>query len=91
VATTKVRAVVRKPRTFLVGGLVDSISSLGCPAFDASGRAVGLVVLRRSPITSMGDGGIRQFLDVMNPVVLTAEDVQQVADQATAAAAKPRS
>jgi S1-C subfamily serine protease len=82
VAFGKVRAVTRRPRVFIVSDLLNGIQSLGCPVFGADGQPVGLVVLRRPAVTPNG-GGVRDFLDIMNPVVLTAEDVQQVAAQAS--------
>jgi hypothetical protein len=83
-----VHSVVRKPRTFLVPGFIEGLQSLGCPAFDTKGRAVGLVVLRRYPAPPQPQSSFRDFVDMMNPVVLTAADVLDVADQAAAAAAK---
>ena len=79
-----VRSVVRKPRTFLVPGFIEGLQSLGCPAFDEAGRAVGLVVLRRYPAPPQPQSSFRDFVDMMNPVVLTAADVLDVAAQATA-------
>jgi hypothetical protein len=84
-----VRAVVKKPRTFVVPGFVEGLQSLGCPAFDASGRAVGLVVLRRSPTAPQMQSSFRDFVDMMNPVILTAADVLDVAAQAAAASKTP--
>jgi hypothetical protein len=82
-----VHAVVKKPRTFLVPGFIEGLQSLGCPAFDSKGRAVGLVVLRRSASPPQPQSSFRDFVDMMNPVVLTAADVLDVAAQAAAAAA----
>jgi hypothetical protein len=82
-----VHAVVKKPRTFLVPGFIDGLQSLGCPAFDGKGRAVGLVVLRRAATPPQPQSSFRDFVDMMNPVVLTAADVLDVASQAAAAAA----
>jgi hypothetical protein len=81
VALARVRAVVRKPRTFLVSDFLDGMQSLGCPAFDDSGRAVGLVVLRRAPGSPQPQSSPRDMLDMMSPVVVTAADVQEVAAQ----------
>jgi len=83
-----VHSVVKKPRTFLVPGFIEGLQSLGCPAFDSKGRAVGLVVLRRYPAPPQPQSSFRDFVDMMNPVVLTAADVLDVATQAAAAAAK---
>jgi len=82
VALARVRAVVRKPRTFVVSDFLEAFQSLGCPAFDAGGRAVGLVVLRRAPGAPAGQSGPRELLDFFSPVVLTAADVHEVAAQA---------
>ena len=88
-ALTEVRAVVRKPRTFLVLGYFEGLQALGCPAFDARGRAVGLVVIRRGAGAAAPSGGMKQAMDAVSPVVLTAADVLEVAAQAAAAAEKP--
>jgi hypothetical protein len=71
----------------VVSDFMDGLQSLGCPVFSESGRALGLVVLRRAPGPPTPGGSIRDFLDLMAPVVLTAEDVQQVAAQARPPAA----
>ncbi len=81
IAIGKVRAVARKPRIFIVSDFLNGFQSLGCPVFNDAGRAVGLVVLRRAPAPPTG-GSFRDVLEVLNPVVLTAEDVLQVAVQA---------
>lgn len=88
-ALTEVRAVVRKPRTFLAVGYLEGLQALGCPAFDARGRAVGLVVIRRGAGAMSPSGGMKQAMDSVSPVVLTAADVLEVAAQAAAAAERP--
>jgi hypothetical protein len=89
VTVGRVRAVVKRPRTFVVPGVVEGLLALGGPAFDVRGRPVGLVVLRRSA-EGADLHGLRDLLDTMTAVVLSAQDVNEVADQATAArAAKP--
>jgi hypothetical protein len=45
-------------------------------------------VLRRAPAPPSG-GSFRDVLELLNPVILTADDVLQVAAQATAAKATP--
>jgi hypothetical protein len=88
VTLRKVRAVVKKPRTFVVPDAIDGLMSLGGPAFDGKGRPVGLVVLRRAP---GGPGNMESFRDLfeaMTAVVLSAADVQEVASQAVAARAR---
>lgn len=84
VAIDPVRGVIEKPRTFVVADSFIGLQSLGCPAFDAGGRAVGLVVMRRSPIRARPSGGFRDMFEFLNPVVLTASDVDAVAEQALA-------
>jgi S1-C subfamily serine protease len=81
VATAPVRAVVKRPRTFLASDMMTSLQALGCPVFDSAGRALGIVVMRRSPTVGGGGGGLRDFLDMLNPVILTAADVAEVAEQ----------
>jgi len=89
VLITAVRGVVRKPREFLAIDVFDGVQSLGCPAFDAAGRAVGLVVLRRSPFPVRPSGGFRDMFELLNPVVLSAGDVSAVARQALAVVESP--
>lgn len=84
VATVAVRAVVKKPRTFVVAEYLSGFQSLGGPAFNDGGHAVGLVVLRRAAVPATPGGSVRDMLDLISPVVLTAEDVLQVAAQAVA-------
>jgi hypothetical protein len=86
VALGRVEAVVKKPRTFVVPEFLAGLQSLGCPAFDATGRPVGVVVIRRSPVALRNVTGVRDILEIVKPVVLTAEDIQQAASQA----AKPK-
>lgn len=85
----KVRAVVHKPRTFVVADFITGLQSLGCPVFDASGKAVGLVVLRRAAVAPSPGGSLRDMMDMMAPVVLTAGDVQKVAAQVAALPPQP--
>jgi len=85
VSIGRVRAVIRRPRTFLVPPSVDGLSGLGSPAFDDHARPVGLVVLRRSPGTAPEIHGLRDVLDAMAPVVVTAGDLQDEIGQAAAA------
>jgi hypothetical protein len=77
----RVEAVVKKPRIFVVPDLLTGLQSLGCPVFDATGRPVGVVVIRRSPAALKDLGGVRDVMEVLKPVVLTAEDIQQAASQ----------
>ncbi len=89
VALDRVRAVARKPRTFVASEILVGMQSLGCPVFDAAGRAVGLSVLRRAPRMATAAGGFRDIFEAFAPVVLTAADLQDVATQALKHAAEP--
>jgi hypothetical protein len=79
---TRVNAVVKKPRTFYV---CNDLQVLGTPAFDASGRAVGIAVMRKqnlgrglgSMLSSATSGGVAV-------VIIPGQDVMEVADQALA-------
>jgi hypothetical protein len=84
VSIEEVRGVIEKPRTFVVADSFVGLQSLGCPAFDSEGRPIGLVVMRRSPIRARPTGGFRDMFEFLNPVVLTAVDVNGVALQALA-------
>jgi hypothetical protein len=81
VALSHVEAVVKKPRVFVVPELLTGLQSLGCPAFDATGRPIGVVVIRRSPVALKNLGGVRDILEIIKPVVLTTEDIEQAAGQ----------
>lgn len=87
VALERVRAVTRKPRTFVASDTFLGMQSLGCPVFDARGGVVGLSVVRRAPRTQAGGGGLRDFFELLTPVVLTSADVLDVARQALQQAA----
>jgi hypothetical protein len=88
VTVGRVRAVVKKPRVFAVPAPVEGVLALGGPAFDARGRPVGLVVLRRGP-GGLGEmGGVRDLFDALTAVVLSAADVQELAAQAVQARAR---
>jgi len=50
---------------------------------------VGLVVVRRAAVTPTPGGSLRDMLDVMAPVVLTADDVQRVAAQTASLPPQP--
>jgi hypothetical protein len=86
----QVRAVVQRPRTFVVPGAVDGLLALGGPVFDGRGRAVGLMVLRRAPGPAPDMRGFRDLFDAMAAVVLGADDVLDVAAQAAAARDRPQ-
>jgi len=81
-AVAPIRAVLRKPRDFLVMDTFVGLQGLGCPAFDSEGRAIGLIVMRRSPIQPRSSGGFRDMFEFLTPVVLTSADVLEVAEQA---------
>lgn len=85
VTNGRVRAVVKRPRTFLVPGFLDGLLGLGGPAFDDRGRPVGLLVLRRGPRGGGESDGVRGTFDALQAVILTGADVQDLVAQATAA------
>jgi hypothetical protein len=89
VTVGRVRAVVRRPRTFVVPGSPDAIGGLGSPAFDDHGRPVGLLVLRRPPGGAPEARGLRDVIDAMAPVVIGAGDIRDEIGQATAARSAP--
>jgi S1-C subfamily serine protease len=86
----RVEAVVKKPRTFVVSDLLNGVQSLGQPVFDATGQPVGIVLLRRTPSAPKTAASIRDVLDLLKPVVLTAKDIQQAAGQITEPAEKSK-
>jgi len=77
----RVEAVVKKPQLFVIPDLVNGLQNVGCPAFDAAGRFVGIVVMRRSPTIVREPQGIHDLLDIVRPVILPAEDLEQTAGQ----------
>ena len=87
VSLERVSAVVTRPRTFYVMGHDPTQTSLGCPAFNLDGAAIGLCVMRS--IKRGGDsGGFGMFGvgdDNVMAIVVPAADVLDVAKQAPAA------
>jgi hypothetical protein len=89
VAVSRVEAVVKKPRTFVVCDWLTSSAGLGGPVFDTTGAPVGIVVLRRSPAMNDRMGNpMRILFDMFTPVILTLPDLKTVAEDAARAAAK---
>ena len=76
-----VRAVIEKPRTFIVSDTFVGIQSLGMPRLRRVRPRIGLVVLRRSPVPIRRSGGFKDMFEFLNPVILTARDVLDVAKQ----------
>src|SRR5262249_42741677 len=72
VALAQVEAVVRKPRPLLVLNRY----ALGLRAFDTSGRAVGVAVMRRLPRTRNSRIPLEE-----TTVIITAADIQQAIGQ----------
>jgi S1-C subfamily serine protease len=86
VSLERIRATVDKPRNYYVmdDRIMSSFENLGAPAFDSSGKVLGLILLRMAPTggsPSMGDEGVV-------PIVLPASDVLEVAKQAPEEALK---
>jgi S1-C subfamily serine protease len=90
VTVGKVRAVVKRPRTFVVPSPMEGLLGLGCPVFDDRGRAIGLVLLRRTPGVGLEVHGFRDVFEGIAAVVLTAADLQDAIGQAAAARASAR-
>jgi hypothetical protein len=89
VALGKVQAVLTKPRTLLAVDLISGLRGLGCPAFSPTGEVVGLVVLKPAADQASGPEGLRDMLDLLQPVVISAETIHDLAQQAQAKPAKP--
>jgi len=89
VALGMVQAVLTKPRRLMAVDLVTGLRSMGCPAFSATGQIVGLVVLKPASEQSGGADGLRGTLDMLQPVIVPAETVRDLAKQATAKPATP--
>lgn len=85
-ALDSVLAVIAKPRNYYV---VQGQCGMGCPAFNADGRPVGIVVLR----TQASGGRDMDFMSMsgpmggMLPIVLPCEYIANSAEQAKAAKA----
>ncbi|MCU0241046.1 MAG: serine protease [Vicinamibacteria bacterium] len=86
VSLSRVRAIVRKPRTFVLADFITSLQALGCPVFNTKGELVGVTVMRRPPSAAGAPESLRDVLDLMSAVVLQAEDIREVAQQAEKAA-----
>ncbi len=77
VQLSRISAVVKKPRTFYCGGA----GMGGTPAFTETGKVLGIASIRK-PKT----GGM-MAMGAMQPVILPAEDVLEIAEQAKAVGA----
>ena len=81
----RINAVVQRPRLFYVPGSDTTATGLGCPAFTADGKLVGLFVMR----SLKSGGGAMSLFNMQSPpvisVLLPAEDVRKVAAQVPAA------
>lgn len=83
-----ISAIVKKPRTFYA--VESSGLSMGCPAFDAAGKLLGIFLQRRAPATGGGHGlgALMGLASGMIPVILPTDDVKEGAQQALVEAAK---
>jgi S1-C subfamily serine protease len=77
----RISAVVQKPRTFYIPDGAVTSTSLGCPAFLADGRVLGLFVMR-----AVGSSGSDR--PNATPIVLPAGDVLKAASQVPEAKAE---
>ena len=78
----RVTATVKKPRKFYVCDIASGFTHIGCPVFTGEGETLGLLVMRKNPA---GGSAAVMMMGGMQPVVLTAEDLLEVAEQAAAA------
>lgn len=81
-AVTQIAAIVKRPRKFYVCDIASGFTHIGCPVFTADGETLGVLVMRQTP---GGASGAVMMLGGMQPVVLTSEDLLDVAAQAAAA------
>jgi S1-C subfamily serine protease len=89
VALGMVQAVLTKPRRLMAVDLVTGLRSMGCPAFSATGQIVGLVVLKPAGEQAASGEGLRAMLDLIQPVIVPAETVRELAQQASAKPSQP--
>src|SRR5688572_22815147 len=86
----RINAVVQRPRLFYVPGSDTTATGLGCPAFTADGKVVGLFVMRAM---KSGGGGM-SFLNMQSPpvigILLPADDVKKIAAQVPAPKAETK-
>jgi len=74
----RILAVVEKPRTLYVPGLMTMVAGVGCPVFTLDGKIVGLLVIRSMPgAAGSSDTGYGNAM----PVIIPAADVIQGARQ----------
>lgn len=73
-----VQAIVKKPRSFYICDFMSGFASLGCPVFNANGETLGISVVRVSPLIGQAMG----MMGGMQPVVVPAGDLLEVAEQA---------
>jgi hypothetical protein len=78
VALSRVSAIVNKPRKFILHSGT-GVDAQGTPVFDAAGRTVGVVAVRKATSGGGMRGRARQMLKL---VIIPAEDVWEVAEQA---------
>lgn len=79
-----IESTMDRPRTFYIPGKQDTRSGLGCPAFTADGKVLGLLLLRA--IRTSG-GGRFGGDDGMTSVILPSADIADLVDEAKAAEA----
>jgi S1-C subfamily serine protease len=89
VALGRVHAVLTKPRRLMAVDLVTGLRSIGCPAFNAAGQVAGLVALKPAGEGGSAAEGLRDMLDMLQPVIVPAETVAELAKQASAKPAQP--
>ena len=79
----RIKAVVKRPRLLYVP---ESAPALGCSLFTLEGKVVGVLVLRTFRADSSGFGGMMGGMeDNILPVIVPANDINEVAKQALTA------
>lgn len=86
VALERICAIVRKPRLFYVPGGSATSTSLGCPAFTADGKVVGIFVMRSLKSGGEGASMFNSQGAGMTAILLPAEEVRKIAAQVPATA-----
>lgn len=80
----RVSAIVRRPRLFYIPDANATTTSLGCPAFTADGKVLGIVVMRALKSSSSMGGAAGMQNQNYTAIILPAADVLKAAKQAPA-------
>lgn len=78
--STEIQGIVKKPRLFYVPDGDVYANGTGVPVFNGEGKLIGIVVMKSVPGTA--DSAGRSNSDNILPIILPAEDVQEIVAQA---------